>query len=71
MKQAPVKQNKWFRLFLLVAALAFISVLCYFIGRPLIRFVSEPERFRLWVKSKGVLGILAFIGMNILQVFLV
>ena len=70
MKHTNVKQKKWFRLILLIAALVFVSLLCYFIGRPLVRFVSEPEQFRLWVKSKGLLGILAFMGMNILQVFL-
>lgn len=70
MKHLPVKTQKWFRLFLLAAALVFVTILCYFIGQPLVRFVSEPEQFRLWVRSKGILGILAFIGMNILQVFL-
>ncbi|MEI8198549.1 MAG: VTT domain-containing protein [Eubacteriales bacterium] len=40
----------------------------YFIGRPMLTFVSEPEKFRLWVYEKGFLGKLAFVGMMALQV---
>ena len=41
---------------------------CWFIGRPMLAFVSEPERFRSWVDAHGLMGRLAFIGMMILQV---
>lgn len=34
----------------------------------MIRFVSEPEKFRLWVDEHGIWGRLAFIGMVILQI---
>lgn len=40
----------------------------YFIGRPLIRFVRQPEQFRAWVQSHGLLGQAAFLGMTILQI---
>lgn len=43
---------------------------CWFVGRPLLQFVSEPERFRKWVDEKGVLGRLAFVGMMVLQIFI-
>ena len=26
----------------------------WFIGRPMIQFVSEPEKFRVWVDSHGI-----------------
>jgi len=42
----------------------------YFIGRPMLAFVSEPEKFRLWVFEKGFLGKLAFVGMMALQVII-
>ena len=42
----------------------------WFVGRPLIGFVSQPERFRAWVDSHGILGRLAFVGMMMFQVFI-
>ena len=47
----------------------FLFAVFWFIGRPLVQFVSEPERFREWVDERGIFGRLAFIGMMILQVF--
>lgn len=58
------------QLILAILAVIFICILGYFIGRPLVQFVSEPEKFQLWVEEKGILGVLAFIGMVILQVLL-
>lgn len=43
--------------------------IAWFIGRPMLRFVSEPERFRAWVNSGGAMSRLYFLGMQILQVF--
>ncbi len=40
----------------------------YYAGRPLIRFVSEPERFRTWVEGHGFWGCAAFVGMVVLQI---
>lgn len=54
------------------AALAVFLLFCllvgWFIGRPMVRFVSEPERFRVWVDESGIWGRLVFLGMVILQV---
>lgn len=41
----------------------------WFIGRPMLRFVSEPERFRAWVDSGGIMSRVYFLGMQLLQVF--
>lgn len=67
--------KKWTRrqitqLILAILAVIFICILGYYIGRPLVQFVSEPQKFQIWVKKKGFLGVLAFMGMNILQVLL-
>ena len=67
--------KKWTRrqitqLILAILAVSFICILGYYIGRPLVQFVSEPQKFQIWVKEKGFLGVLAFMGMNILQVLL-
>lgn len=54
----------------LAAFLVFMGAVCWFVGRPLIRFVSEPERFRLWVDQNGIWGRIAFLGMVLFQVII-
>ena len=61
---------KKYRYLILVVSILIILAICYFIGKPLLEFVSEPEAFRVWVQSKGLLGILIFMILNILQVLL-
>ena len=65
--EKKIKQNKRI---LAVITVIFVNVIGYFIGRPLVHFVSNPQQFRTWVNEKGIWGILGFIGMNILQVLL-
>lgn len=62
------KQKKWIAgggvlLFLLLSGAVF-----WFAGKPLLRFVSEPERFRIWVDAHGLWGRAAFLGMVLLQI---
>ena len=40
----------------------------WFIGRPMVKLVGEPEQFRDWVDGHGIWGRLIFIGMMMLQV---
>lgn len=47
-----------------------IAALCWLVGSPLIRFASQPERFRQWVDAHGLWGELAYMGMVMLQVIL-
>lgn len=57
-----------------LAALAFVlfvlfmAALFYFVGRPLLRFFSDPEAFRAWVAAKGFWGKLLFVLMVAFQV---
>jgi len=53
----------------LIVFILFSAAVIIFIGRPLVRFAGEPERFREWVADKGVWGPLSYIGMVVLQVF--
>ena len=46
----------------------FTLAVSWFVGRPLIRFVLQPEQFRAWVQGHGLLGQLAFLGMTVLQI---
>ena len=33
----------------IVIFVVFTAAVCWFVGRPMGKFVSEPEKFRLWV----------------------
>ena len=52
----------------IVVFIVFSVLVCWFIGRPMLHFVSDPENFRSWIDSKGFFGQLIFIGMVALQV---
>lgn len=56
------------RIILVIAALLFIVLIGFLIGKPMLAFMSEPEKFKAWVDSKGILGIIVFIIMNAIQV---
>lgn len=49
-------------------AIAVIAFICIYIGRPLMQFITEPERFRAWVERHGVLGSLVYMLIVMLQV---
>lgn len=51
-------------------ALFFIlsGLVCWFAGRPLIRFMNQPDLFRQWVDQQGFWAPVAFVGMVALQV---
>ncbi len=55
----------------LIAAIALsilaLGLVTFLVGRPLVRFASQPEAFRQWVNGKGVFGRIAFILMVIVQ----
>ena len=40
----------------------------WFVGRPLIEYLRDPEKFRAWVDEAGVMGRVYFLGIQILQV---
>lgn len=52
----------------LLIYLALTAVICVYVGRPMLRFASEPEKFRVWVERRGLWGMLAYAGMVLLQV---
>lgn len=58
------------RYFILVISVLIMLAISYFIGKPLLAFVSEPEEFRIWVQEKGIVGVLIFMFLNIIQVLL-
>ena len=52
-KHLTQKQKKIFSIITLIILLIFIAVVTLLIGKPMIKFISEPERFREWVSSYG------------------
>ena len=48
--------------------LLMLVLLCAVIGRPMVRFASDPDKFRDWVEGHGVWGMLAYMGMVAVQV---
>lgn len=67
-KELKEKNRKILSVSAVIIAVAVIAFLSYYVGVPLVKFASEPEKFRAWVDSHGVLGRLGFMGMVILQV---
>lgn len=69
MKKERIEKNrKILSVSAVIISVAVIAFLSYYVGVPLVKFASEPEKFRAWVDSHGVLGRLGFMGMVILQV---
>lgn len=62
------KQKKWFGAITIIVFIAFTALVAVFIGRPMLRFVEEPELFRAWVDGHGIWGRIVFLGMLIFQV---
>lgn len=58
------------RIILLIVVILFATLIVVLVGKPMIRFISDPEAFRAWVDSKGIVGIIIFMVLNILQVIL-
>ena len=67
-RELSERQQKKMAVFFLVVAIVFLALIVIFVGIPLVRFISEPERFRQWVAQYGFWGKLAFVGMEIVKV---
>ena len=46
----------------------FMVAVFWFVGRPMIRFVEDPEQYRTWIQGKGILAPLSFVAMMFFQV---
>lgn len=69
MKMKPIRINKKAIVITLTVIFVLLSAIIFlYIGKPLIQFLEEPERFREWVNSHGIWSYFAFIGIVVLQV---
>lgn len=62
------KRRKIVSILSLVVLLAFFATVTILLWKPLADTFSQPERFRDWINSQGILGRLIFVGMVALQV---
>ncbi len=59
------------KIIVIVSAMLFVLLsvaISWYVGKPLIKFMEEPDKFREWVDSHGVFSYFAFLGITILQV---
>ena len=52
----------------IVIFILFTLAIAWFVGRPLIRYIQEPEKFQAWIDSAGPMSRVYFLGIQILQV---
>ena len=55
---------------IVAAAIVAIAVLGLIVSREMTDFVSDPQAIREWIRDTGIWGVLAFAGMNMIQVML-
>jgi uncharacterized membrane protein YdjX (TVP38/TMEM64 family) len=63
-KQRKLLAGGGIAVFILLTAAVF-----WFVGRPLVEFISQPDLFRDWVDTHGIWGRIAFVAIAALQVF--
>lgn len=67
-KKLTKSQQKVLGIAAIAIAIALTIVIIWLVGVPLIKFASQPEKFREWVNGHGLGGRAAYMGMVILQV---
>lgn len=65
-----LKQKRIFSALSVIIFILFTVVVFWLIGKPMIRFVSEPAEFRSWVDSHGMWSRIAFVGMVVFQIII-
>ena len=63
-----IKLRKTVTLLSLALMLALWGAIFYYVGNPLIKYISEPEKFQAWIGSHGILGRVLFVGAMTLQI---
>ena len=70
-RELSQRQQKTIYIIALALALTVMALAVIFVGIPIVRFIKEPERFRQWVRVRGIWGKIAYVGMVTLKVILV
>ena len=64
------RTKKMIYIITLAAACAVMALCAYFVGRPLLRHLEDPEQFKLWIEGFGIYSKLVFVLLVILQVLM-
>lgn len=62
------KHRKIIWLIAVIIFIAFMLLVGYFIGVPMVELAEDPQAFQAWVDEAGVMGRVLFVGMVVLQV---
>ena len=65
-----LKQKRIFTVISLILALIFSGIIAVLVGKPMIEFVKEPDMFREFVKSYGLVSDIVFILMVVFQMII-
>ena len=68
MKKTDLSKKKIYSIIILVFVIIFMLLVTVFIGTPLVKYVKEPEKFRLLIENLGFGGPLIYMGMLIFQI---
>lgn len=66
--QAYLKRRRIFSLISIAVLVAVFVTVTVALWKPLISTFQHPQRFRSWMDAHGLLGKLAFVGIDVLQV---
>lgn len=62
------RQRKFLAGLAIVLFILLSAAIAWFVGRPLIEHIQDPEAFRLWIDGHGWAGRLIFVGISVLQI---
>lgn len=68
MKTPELTRRRLLSLGTVAVFVLFCAAVFWYVGRPMLEFVQQPEQFRAWVDGHGLWGRAAFVGMVILQI---
>ena len=64
------RHKKLISIFSFVFFAVFMVAVFWFAGRPMIRFVEDPDQYRVWIEGKGIWAQISFIAMVFFQVII-
>lgn len=67
-KEKPKKKQRIVAVIIIILVLGIIGIIGLEVGKPLVQFVSDSERLRLWVNQNWFWSRLAYIGIVMLQI---
>ncbi len=65
-----VKQKRIITVIAIILILIFSGAIAWLVGRPLIEFINDPDKFKEFVKGHGILSDIVFICMIIFQMII-